>query len=334
MTAATGETKPAAGAGLARSERFRNETPRPPRATRPRTRRARAEGDAGAHSTGATTETTLHEPREASASLLTTRARGHRGRRREARTNHRRGLAARSRKADPNRQGPRSGPQTKRDQASGAQRLRPTEQTRPARFMTAPNERAALAATAAAPRNDRENRQTTRGRGVRVRECDLCTRSLKVNGRAAATPQRDELEAGPGHGPCPTTRRFARRLGRRAKNQTNAISKARDRSGPALYKFSSRTCATRPRQRNLATATTKRRPPPWSQRQRLASRALLFQRRGADTGLDWAAVTSVHVKICTLPKKALVGTKLQGPNEIVFRLGTVLRVVPHPVAVF
>jgi hypothetical protein len=46
----------------------------------------------------------------------------------------------------------------------------------------------------------------------------------------------DELEAGPGHGPCPTTRRFARRLGRRAKNQALEISKARDRSGPALYK--------------------------------------------------------------------------------------------------
>ena len=83
---------------------------------------------------------------------------------------------------------------------------------------------------------------------MRVRERDLCTRSLKDDGRAAATPQRDELEAGPGHGPCPNHARFARRLGRRAKNQTNAISKARDRSGPALYKFSSRTRATRPHQ--------------------------------------------------------------------------------------
>lgn len=43
---------------------------------------------------------------------------------------------------------------------------------------------------------------------MRVRERDLCTRSLKDNGRAAATPQRDELEAGPGHGPCPNHARF------------------------------------------------------------------------------------------------------------------------------
>lgn len=107
-----------------------------PRGREPR--RARAEGDAGARSTGATTETADHEPPEASASVLTTQARGHRGRRREARTTQRRGLAARSRKADPNRQGPRSGPQTKRDQASGAKRTRPRKQTRPARFMTAP----------------------------------------------------------------------------------------------------------------------------------------------------------------------------------------------------
>ena len=93
-------------------------------------------------------------------------------------------------------------------------------------------------ATAAAPRNDRENKnRPTRGRGVRVRERDLCTRSLNDDGpRKRAIESADELEAGPGRGPCPITRRFARRLGRRAKNQTNATSKARDRSGPALYK--------------------------------------------------------------------------------------------------
>ena len=86
MTAAT-TIETAAGAGVAQSERFRKETPRPHHAPRGRKpRRARAEGDAGARSTGATTETTDHEPREASASLLTTQARGQRGRRHEART--------------------------------------------------------------------------------------------------------------------------------------------------------------------------------------------------------------------------------------------------------
>ena len=79
MTAAT-TIETAAGAGVAQSERFRKETPRPHHAPRGRKpRRARAEGDAGARSTGATTETTDHEPREASASVLTTQARGQQG---------------------------------------------------------------------------------------------------------------------------------------------------------------------------------------------------------------------------------------------------------------
>ena len=108
--------------------------------------------------------------------------------------------------------------------------------------------RAALAATGGGSESRREDRPTTRGRGVRVGERDLFTRGLKDNGCAAPTPQRDELEAGPGRGPYSITRPLARRLRRRTNDETNAISKARDRSGPALYKFSSRTRAARPHQ--------------------------------------------------------------------------------------
>jgi len=43
--------------------------------------------------------------------------------------------------------------------------------------MTAPHKRAALAATAAAPRTGRENPGPTRGRGLRVWERDFCMRS-------------------------------------------------------------------------------------------------------------------------------------------------------------
>ena len=64
------------------------------------------------------------------------------------------------------------------------------------------------------------------------------------------------LKLDPGTGLAQTTRGFARRLGRRANDQTNAISKARDRSGPALYKTRSRTRPPRLHQRNNATATS------------------------------------------------------------------------------
>ena len=59
------------------------------------------------------------------------------GRRREARTAHRRGLAARSRKADHDGKGREPG---RRRNATRARRAAtsPTKQTRPARFMTAP----------------------------------------------------------------------------------------------------------------------------------------------------------------------------------------------------
>ncbi len=126
------------------------------------------------------------------------------------------------------------GPQNKRD---------------PARFMTAPQRARGACGHGGGSENRPRRPRTTRGRGVRVRERDLCTRSLKDDGRGAATPQRDELEAGPGRGPCPTTRGFARRLGRRANDQTITTSKARDRSGPALYKTRSRTRTPRPHQR-------------------------------------------------------------------------------------
>ncbi len=138
VTAAT-TNETAAGAGVARSERFRKETPRPHHAPRGREHAGHElRATHRARSTGATTETTDHEPREASASVLTTQARGQRGRRREARTNHRRGLAARSRKADPNRQGPRSGPQTKRDKGSVRSAEAAQNKRNSARFMTAP----------------------------------------------------------------------------------------------------------------------------------------------------------------------------------------------------
>ena len=100
--------------------------------------------------------------------------------------------------------------------------------------------------------------------------------ALWTTAREAGHSLRDELEGGPGHGPCHTTRRFARRLGRRAKNRTNAISKARDRSGPALYKsmFSDRTDSTSINATARPRSNTSR-PPPWPWRKRLAKRALL-----------------------------------------------------------
>ena len=235
----------------------------PPRTTRPRTRRGRAQGDAGARSTAATPRPRTTSPREASASLWRPGARKM-GRRREARTTKRRGLAARSRKADPKRPGPRSGPQTHATSGRARSARPPRNQTRPARFMTAPHRPRGACGHGGGLRQTAANTNRQRdGRGGRVRERDLCTRSLKDDGRAAATPQRDELEAGPGHGPCPTTRRFARRLGRRAKNQNNAISKARDRSGPALYKTRSRTRPPRLHQRTTQPRLQHIRPPPW-----------------------------------------------------------------------
>jgi hypothetical protein len=70
----------AAGAGLARSERFRDETPRPTTRHAAENPGGPSKGAAGARSAGTTTETTDHEAtRVASASLLTTQARGQRG---------------------------------------------------------------------------------------------------------------------------------------------------------------------------------------------------------------------------------------------------------------
>lgn len=112
---------------------------------------------------------------------------------------------------------------------------------------------------------------------MRVRERDLCTRSLKDNGRAAATPQRDELEAGPGRGPCPPrdVSRAAWGGGRMIKPSRSARP-VTDR-GQLCISARSRTRTTRPHQRDLATAASTHRPPPWPQRDRRAQRALLFQ---------------------------------------------------------
>jgi len=187
VTAATTNERPLARA-LTGASASGKKTPRPTTHPRPRTRRGRAQGAAGARSTAATTEPRAIKPPRASASLWRPGARKM-GRRR----------------------GPRPGFALKRAQGSdeaqtGQGREAGRRRTRPAGGRAAHGRRQANATCAlqreawpwamTAPHPPRGacghggglHQQTAKtdkprdGRGGRVRERDLCTRSLIDNG--------------------------------------------------------------------------------------------------------------------------------------------------------
>ena len=113
------------------------------------------------------------------------------------------------------------------------------------------------APTSARRLRPRRRLQETTAKATDQREGEACVSEnvTYVRGASKTTAaQRPHLSAtslklDPGTGLAGPREPFARRLGRRANDETNAISKARDRSGPALYKTRSRTRATRPHQR-------------------------------------------------------------------------------------
>ncbi len=152
----------------------------PPRATRPNSQAGTSKGGAAARSTGTPRKTTHHEPRKASASLLTTHAREHRGAGvKRAQTNKE---ALRPEAARPNttaRAAKRTADETRPTGSARSDEAAQTNATCALHDGATPNRAAASVPRRRPPTTNREHHKSTRGRGVRGGERDFCRRSPK-----------------------------------------------------------------------------------------------------------------------------------------------------------